>query len=155
MKTCQHKPSLLKHWQRDNENILGEKYLRLEFLNIGKEEATEILEFENLRVTEGQVFKYAAAWCLKNNHSEAQAEIVFINEFQDILDYDSLTSEDFVENLLPHSDIMDRECLRKLTASCFQAKTSGLLTRYTRKPYTFVQTVFSEMDQESNKSALL
>ena len=92
---------------------------------------------------------------VKNNYSEAQAEIVFINEFQDIIDYDSLTSEDFVENLLPHSDIMDRECLRKLTASCFQAKTSGLLTRYTRKPYTFVQTVFSEMDQESNKSALL
>jgi hypothetical protein len=43
------------------------------------------MKFPNLRVTEGQIFKYAADWCLKNIDSVAEAEAEFQDEFQNII----------------------------------------------------------------------
>ena len=60
---------------------------------MSKEEAKEMLKYPNLRVTEGQVFKYAADWCLKNTDSEAAAEAEFQEEFQNIIDYGNVETQ--------------------------------------------------------------
>ena len=86
LKTCQHKPDLLNHWQRSKENMLGDQFIPLlkaeielfaeavfsseEFFSLAREEVEEMLKFENLRLTEGQIFQSAAGWCLRNYQSE-------------------------------------------------------------------------------------
>ena len=138
IKNCQPKPSLLKHLKRGKETIIGDQFLMTikeeielfaelvlsseEFLDMTKEEAKEILKYPNLRVTEGQIFKYAAFWCMKNNDSDAAAKTKFQEEFHNIIKYDALTSKDFIQNVLPQSNIMEREVLKKITKQCFEAK---------------------------------
>ena len=124
LETCQHKPDLLNHWQRSRENILGDQFITLlkaeievfaeavfsseEFFSISREEAKEILKFEDLRLTEGQIFQSAAGWCLRNNQSEREAEVEFQRVFQNVIHYEVLTSADFIQNRLPNSNILER-----------------------------------------------
>ena len=93
-----------------------------------------MLKFENLRLTEGQIFQSAAGWCLRNNQSEREADIEFQMVFQNVIQYEALTSADFIQNLLPNSNILEREALKKITKLCFESERSGIFTRYTQQP---------------------
>ena len=150
IKECNNKADLVNQLQRAKEWSIGDKFHELikneievhaetvlssqQFLKSRKEEAKEIVKYENLHLTEGQIFKHAAEWCLQNNPTEKEAEKVFEAEFLELITYENMTSEDFVQNVLPSSNILEREKVKKLTKQSFENKTVGIGTRYVLNP---------------------
>merc|ERR1712187_1019530 len=45
-----------------------------------------------------------------------------------------MTSEDFIQNVLPNSNILEREKVKKVTKQSFENKTVGMVTRYVLNP---------------------
>ena len=158
IKECNNKADLVNHLQRANEMSIGDKFHELikneievhaesvlssqQFLKSRNEEAKEIVKYENLHLTEGQIFKHAAEWCLQNNPTEKEAEKVFEAEFLEQISYENMTSEDFIQNVLPNSDILEREKVKKVTKQSFENKSVGMVTRYVLNPIkTIVQNI--------------
>ena len=149
IKNCRNKPDLLDHWQESQGTTLGDPFRELimdqiethsellmkseEFLELRIERAKEVMIFELLRVTEGEIFKYAAAWCLKNSQSEAEAKQIFQSEFNEIVDYERITNEDFVENVLPNSHIMEQAAFERARTMSIVNPKQGLFTRAAMK----------------------
>ena len=150
IKNCQTL-SLLLHKQKAKENILGEKFLpaikeqieifselvlsSCEFLNLHREEVLEILNYQQLRVSEGQIFKFAANWCLNKKDSDKDVKEEFSTYFNKTIKYNLLTTEDFIKNVLPHSDILNREDLKNVTKQCVESNTTGYFTRCIQQPF--------------------
>ena len=55
-----------------------------------------------------------------------------------------MTSADFIQNLLPNSNILERELLKKITKLSFESERSGIFTRYTQQPVKSVQTILPQ-----------
>ena len=150
IKQCNDKADLVKHLERAKDMSIGEKFhglIRKEievfaeqvmasqnFLNSRRDEAKEIARYENLHMTEGQIFKYAAEWCLNNCQTEQEAEKEFNAEFLNLISSENMTSEDFIQNVLPSSNIMAREAMKSLTKKSFENKSIGMVTRYVLNP---------------------
>ena len=96
--------------------------------------------------TEGQIFQSAAGWCLRNNQSEREAEVEFHRVFQNVIHYEVLTSADFIQNLLPNSNILEREVLKKITKLCFESESSCIFTIHTQQLVKSVLTIFPQKD---------
>ena len=158
IKRCKDKVILLNHLERAKEVLIGDEFHEMIkneielyaepvmsshfFLNTRREEAKEIIEYENLHLTEGQIFKQAAEWCLFNCQTEQEAEKEFNAEFLNLISSKNMTSEDFIQNVLPSSNIMTREAVKRFTKHSFENKTVGMLTRYVLNPMKVISQGF-------------
>lgn len=166
IRQCNNKSDLLKRLERAKELTICDKFHELikneievhaefvmssqDFLESRREEAKEIVKYENLRLTERQIFKHTAAWCLNHCFTEEEAEKEFKAEFVNLISYDNMTSEDFIQNVLPSSNVMDRETVKKVTKQRFENKTAGLVTRYVLKPRKKITQNIYKVDIEND-----
>ena len=142
--------ALLKHFQKAKESIIGERLLPViqreieknaaslikskEFLSLSQEEVSEIVNFPNLSISEGQVFKATVDWCNHNYGTTCEAEENFRNTFQNLIIHTNMTSKDFITNVNPASNFLDRELLKKITQRCFTNQSDRIHTRQLQIP---------------------
>ena len=97
------------HLERAKEMTIGDKFHDLikgeievnaeaviasqNFLQSRREEAKEIIKYENLHLTEGQIFKHAAEWCWNHCPAEEEAEKEFKAEFLNLISFENISSE--------------------------------------------------------------
>ena len=107
--------------------------MKKDFLKVTEEEAKTIIEYPNLRLTEGEIFRCAATWCMENSFKEPRK--TFQERFQSAINFTGISSEDFIENVLPFSDILSRFDLKTITKQSFENKSDQPLTRFTLQDF--------------------
>ena len=141
---------IIKHFQKAKESIIGERLLPViqraiennaanlieseEFLSLSQDEVLEILNFPNISISEGQVFKATVAWCNHHFAKTSDAEENFRTHFQNLIKTSNLTSKDFLTNVNPNSNFLEGELLKKITQHCFTNRKDSISTRHEQIP---------------------
>ena len=130
IKDMSYKPLLLQHFQlakaysigRALQPIIANKIQKHakdvitseDFIHLSLHDATEVLSFDDLRVSEGEIYLASQHWCERNGKDENDAKLLFHENFQSLIKWESLSLDEFETKVYSKSSILEPSFLETL-----------------------------------------
>merc|ERR1711892_147026 len=100
-------PQIMKRIQKYSADILGSK----EFLHLDLQDAVDVIQFDDLMASEGEVFEASYKWCNLNGENEQNEKQLFNEHFQDLIKWDYLSVKEFETKVAPNENILKKKFL--------------------------------------------
>ena len=160
IKSMDFKPLLLNHYQFAKAYSIGEDLLPLiehkiqkhakdllmseEFLSLDLSDAIDVIKFEDLCASEGEIYEACYRWC-KNGLELEEAFLVYQENFQGLICWDLMCLNSFEKHVFPNADLLSTSFIESL-----MARRDNMMTeehsRLHMKPVKTISQIVPEQD---------
>ena len=158
IKTMSYKPFLLQHFQLAKTYSIGkdlqplienriQKYAKdilesEEFLLLDLEDAVDIVRFDDLRASEGEVYEASYNWC--KQHGEDELKNLFQENFQNLIKWDNFSAEEFENKVVPKQNVLKTDFFLSLESTKCEMKEDTHSRLHMKPIKSFSQIITKE-----------
>ena len=165
IKTMNHKPSLIQHFQlakvysigKGLEPLIKKKIEKCateilqseEILQLDLKDIIDIVSLDDLRASEGEIFEACQKWCSCNEDDEYNQQKLFHKNFEHLINWENLSVDEFEQKVDNKQDILDSNLLLNLRSNYSKLKSETFL-RLHMKPIKSLSQVVRKEDLKNH-----